>query len=151
MSSIREKRLEKSRKEKYLDNGFLPFEASIYSKLPNGIPYLDNLFNKRKKLYKKAIKEKWTQEKYKQAVKWEYESRNILKVGNAFGKHEAYALLRDFESSWTKTANPNDPYLKNHKNHHSRSESMDRDKILKQKAEYRQRNADKIRQYRKEH
>jgi hypothetical protein len=141
----------KKRKDRLLQAGFLKFEAEIYSKLPADIPYAKKLYKDRAKLYKKALKGQWTKEKYKLAILYEYDKRGIVKKGKYFGKAEAYALLRSFESDWLKTADPNDPYLRNKRTHHGHKEVMDRDKVLKQKAEYRQRNADKIKEYRRTH
>ena len=147
----RMKKRRKQRKDKLLSLGLLAFEAEIYSKLPADIPYAKKLYKDRAKLYKKALKGQWTREKYKLAILYEYDKRGIVKKGKYFGKAEAYALLRTFESEWLKTADPNDPYLRNKRTHHGHKEAMDRDKVLKQKAEYRRTHAEEIRQYRKEH
>lgn len=141
-----------NRKTLFAQNGFMPFEQEAFSKLPLNIPYAKMMRRDRLKLFARAKKEKWPLNKYRQAVAWEYESRNILSNKKDY-KGKAFALLKWFESEWLKTVDPNDPYFKNRatRKHHGHRELIDKEKVRKQKQEYRQRNADKIREYRRTH
>jgi hypothetical protein len=74
-----------NRYEKLRDWGFLPFEAQVLSGRINSKTiseikpeYLQSLIKDRRILSRKAIKEKWTKQKYHDAVYQDYKAKGLI-------------------------------------------------------------------------
>ncbi len=90
-----------SRKMRYIhDFGLLKFEAHVLSQIPMKVPYMRRLLNERRKLLRTAIRDGWTQKRYEDEIKSQYEDNNWKVLPSAttrtksVGVHDPWAMLR---------------------------------------------------------
>lgn len=105
------------RYENLRNNGFLPFEARVLSKVPRKVPYMPPLIANRAKLQVKAKKEEWSQKRYEDYIKKLYKDRGWLgltRTGKV--KYDTWQMLRESEDRYrNKHPEYSSPWLKKQK------------------------------------
>lgn len=94
------KTIRQGRYESLRAAGFLPFEAQALSKVPQNIPYVQQMIKTRQTDFKKAIKEKTTKKDYIQSVKDAYDAAGYTKTEGYTIKRDPWQLLRKFEDDY---------------------------------------------------
>jgi len=90
-----------SRYKKLRDNGFLPFEASVLSRVPLNVPYMKPLVAERRKLVKKQLDKKVSQTKIADGIKLSYNVKGFTRRDSIGRKlYDVWAYLRKYEDNW---------------------------------------------------